>query len=431
VVVGTRTVTLADSIEVLRTTYGIKHRKTGEVIGFAGIDQRLESVVAWSPEIGRELLIFDSRTHHIVFDSFQGSRSGGSAAEFYPGLVRAIDEIVSRSEGEPEKFAEENRQYLASAFVLENPQWTVAIVVDLDAYIAEHEAQGLGLIVASLIFLVVAGGSIYALTMRVRRRTDELIRANEVVSEHNQMLEEELQTAHDMQMRLMPQKNPQVAGFEIVGRCRPATEVGGDFYQYFELAEDRHAIVLADVTGHGMKAAVPTMVFSGLLDNQIEYTPKPDVLMGRLNNSLHRVLERRTFICFSMGELDPVSRRLKFANGGCPYPYIYRAAANTVEEVSLVAFPLGLRAGSTYATVEVDLDENDLVIFCSDGLIEAANGDGELFGFERMAGVIRQAGIDRISAESAIQRFFDQVDAFSGSRAQEDDQTMVALRVVG
>ena len=150
--------------------------------------------------------------------------------------------------------------------------------------------------------------------------------------------------------------------------------------------------------------------------------------MGRLNNSLHRVLERRTFICFSLGELDPIARRMRFANGGCPYPYIYRAAANTVEEVGLVAFPLGLRAESTYAMVEIDLDENDLVVFCSDGLIEAADRDGEIFGFERMAEVIRQAGIERISAERALAHFFAEVDAFSGGQAQEDDQTMVVLR---
>ena len=398
------------------------------MIGFAGIDQTLESVIAWSPEVGRELLIFDSHTRHIVFDSVQRSRSGGSAVQLYSELVKAVDAIVLQVEDEPEKFTVDDHQYLASAIMLENPQWTIAVIVDLDAYMAEHEAQGLGLIVASLIFVVVSGGSIYVLTVRVRRRTDALIRANEVVSEHNQMLAEELQTAHDMQMRLMPQHNPQVEGFEIVGRCRPATDVGGDFYQYFALAEERLSIVLADVTGHGMEAAVPTMVFSGLLDNQIEYTPTPDVLMRRLNNSLHRVLERRTFICFSLGELDPITRRMRFANGGCPYPYIYRAATNTVEEVSLVAFPLGLRAESMYAMIEVDLDENDLVVFCSDGLIEAADRDGEIFGFERMAEVIRQAGIERISAERALEHFFAEVDAFSGGQAQEDDQTMVVLR---
>ncbi len=427
--VGTRSVALADSTEVLRTIFGIKHRRTGAVIGFVGIDQQLESVIAWSPETDRELLVFDSRTRYIVFDSADRSRSGESAADFYPGLMDAVDGIASREEAEPEKFTEGGRQYLASAILLDDLQWTIAVTVDLDAYMAEHEAQGLGLIVASLLFVVVTGASIYALMTRVRRRTDELIHANEVVSEHNRMLEEELQTAHDMQMRLMPQQNPAVAGFDIVGRCRLATEVGGDYYQYFALPDERIAITLADVTGHGMQAAIPTMLFSGLLGNQIEYTQTPDELMSRLNKSLHRVLERRTFVCLSMGELDPRTRRLRLANGGCPYPYLFRAAANTVEEVSLAAFPLGLRAESAYAMVEVEMDENDLVVFCSDGLIEAADLDGEIFGYERTAETIRQAGIDRVQADVVGQRLFDAVDAFSTVSVQEDDQTMVVIRV--
>ena len=124
-----------------------------------------------------------------------------------------------------------------------------------------------------------------------------------------------------------------------------------------------------------------------------------------------------------------VSEWERLSNGGCPYPYLFRAAANTVEEVSLAAFPLGLRAESAYAMVEVEMDENDLVVFCSDGLIEAADLDGEIFGYERTAETIRQAGIDRVQADVVGQRLFDAVDAFSTVSVQEDDQTMVVIRV--
>ena len=81
-----------------------------------------------------------------------------------------------------------------------------------------------------------------------------------------------------MQMRLMPERAPQVAGFDLAGECRTATHVGGDFFQYFALPDGRICFVVADVTGHGMEAAVPTMVFSGLLGNQIAYSNSPEHL---------------------------------------------------------------------------------------------------------------------------------------------------------
>ena len=268
------------------------------------------------------------------------------------------------------------------------------------------------------------------LEARVARRTLELERANKVVSKHNELLKQELQTAHDMQMGLMPTENPTVAGFDIVGRCRPATEVGGDFYQYFPLKDGRIIITVADVTGHGMQAAVPTMVFSGLLDTQIEYTSTPHELMPRLNNSLHRILERRTFVCFTVGELDPRHNRVRLSNGGCPYPYLYRASSQTVDEIALSALPLGIRAESSYSVAELFLEKGDLVVLCSDGIIEAANGAGELFGYERTLETIRQAGMAGYNGAELVDQIFAQLESFTGGGMQEDDQTMVVIRAM-
>ena len=226
----------------------------------------------------------------------------------------------------------------------------------------------------------------------------------------------------------MPLENPVVDGFDIVGSCRPATEVGGDFYQYYPLSGSRIAVTLADVTGHGMQAAVPTMVFSGLLDTQIGYTSAPHDLMPRLNNSLHRILEPRTFVCFTVAELDFEYSRVRLSNGGCPYPYIFRADSGTIDEITLSALPLGIRAQSTYTVEEITLNEHDLVVMCSDGIIEAANSAGELFGFERTAEAIRSAGICRYSGAEMLNHLFFELESFTETCAQEDDQTMVVIR---
>ena len=264
---------------------------------------------------------------------------------------------------------------------------------------------------------------------RVVRRTAELEEANKVVQAHNALLERELETAHDMQMQLMPTAHPEIPGFDIAGICRPATHVGGDFFQYFPLPGGRLALALADVTGHGMEAAIPTVLFSGMLDNQMEETTSPEALFSRLNRSLFRNLNRRTFVCFTMGELDPARQLLRLVNGGCPYPYHYVAATGQVAEITLDAFPLGLRQEAQYEQIAVDLSPGDRVVFCSDGIIEAGCEEEEIFGFERTRAAIGRAAGEDLPAPELIDYLLKEIDAFCGPVEQHDDQTIVVLEV--
>ena len=426
---GSYVVTLSDSSQLMRTIFPVNHRKTKALIGYVAIDRQLAAVIPWNADSDKDLLIFDSQRRHIVYDSAAGASAGFKVDEKYPYFLTADFQESAADKPPSAKLERDGREYLLTRISVETPPWQFLTTVLLDPYIGEPEERGQILILASLLFIAITGFSIYALTTRVQRRSAELERASEVVLAHNQLLEQELQTAHDMQMNLMPSENPRIAGFDIVGRCRPATEVGGDFYQYFSLEDGRLIIALADVTGHGMKAAIPTMVFSGLLATQIGYTPTPQELMPRLNNSLHRVLERRTFVCVTMAELDPNAGKLRLSNGGCPYPFVFRAATQMVEEIDLSAFPLGIRAESTYPVAEIELAHGDLVVLCSDGIIEASDSSGDLFGFDRTAETIRQMGRQNASAAQLVDYMFDAVEAFSAAGPPEDDQTMVAIRV--
>ena len=112
------------------------------------------------------------------------------------------------------------------------------------------------------------------LERRVRERTQELEETHQQLQKAQAQLkaelEEELQTAHQMQMGLMPEKPPMIEGVEVAGRCVPANHVGGDFFQYFTHSEERLAVCMADVTGHAMEAAIPVVMFSGILESQME-----------------------------------------------------------------------------------------------------------------------------------------------------------------
>ena len=252
--------------------------------------------------------------------------------------------------------------------------------------------------------------------------------ANLRIESQNQELSRELDKAHDMQMQLMPVESPKTAALDIYGSCRPASHVGGDFFQYFHFGEDRLVVAIADVTGHGMDAAIPAVLFSGILQNEMEESRTLDQHMARLNHSLHRALGRHTFVCCCMANIDLKNRRVSLVNGGCPYPYYLRAEKDQIEEVSTGGLPLGAVALSEYHTIDLELNRGDVLVLCSDGIIEAGNGD-EIFGFERTRQCVKEASSKDVSAEQIAIQIFREVDSYTQSEEQNDDQTVVVLKI--
>jgi len=293
---------------------------------------------------------------------------------------------------------------------------------------AEHETE-------SVVAGFNAGGVDYILKpfrgqevlVRVRNiLTNKLLSLENLV--YQQQMANELQIAHDLQMNLMPTECPRMKGIDVAGKCSPAEQVSGDFFQCFDLPDEKAAIALADVTGHAMQAAIPMVLFNGILEAQMEFNRVPEDLFGRLNRSVTRLLDKRTFICFMMALVDASRRSMHLVNAGCPYPYLYRPASGELIELETdEQYPLGIQRQVVYTGREVQLEIGDCVVFFSDGMVEAINAEQDAFGYTRLKDTIQRACTKFASASDILNHIRASIDAFTGNMSEADDQTCIVM----
>ena len=171
-----------------------------------------------------------------------------------------------------------------------------------------------------------------------------------------------------------------------------------------------------------------------VLKNQIEKAGRIDALLGQLNQAIHgsvtgSTLTGRTFVCFAGGEIFTDSKTLRLSNSGCPFPYHYRATTQDVVELEVADYPLGVRPNSTYRMMELQLEPGDYLVFCTDGIIEADDWQENMYGFDRMLYVIRQGCRKDLSAAELIEHIMNEVGNFTGDAPQDDDRTIIAVKV--
>src|SRR5580704_12561054 len=224
-------------------------------------------------------------------------------------------------------------------------------------------------------------------------------------------LERELQNARELQQILVPETLPDIPGFTLTSAYRPAQEVGGDFFQIIPLdgaQQGSTLIVLGDVSGKGLKAAMTVSLIIGAVRTLAKFAPQPAQMLVEINQRLHGRLQDGFATCIVL-LLHP-DGTCSLSSAGHPGPYLNK------RELELPgALPLGLDTTTTYQQVEVQLHEGDYFSLYTDGLLEARNPSGELYGFERLKVLFGT----RPSAAQAS----DEAVAFG----QEDDVTVLTL----
>jgi predicted ester cyclase len=238
-------------------------------------------------------------------------------------------------------------------------------------------------------------------------------------------VEQDLRVARSIQQASLPKEVPELEGWRIATYYQPAREVGGDFYDLFELEEGRVGVVVGDATGKGMPAALVVSAASSMLRavSQAFHSSSPGEVLSRVNETLVARIPSNMFVTCFYAILDPKSATLRYANAGHDLPYLRRCGGDA-EELRARGMPLGLMLGMIYEEVEISLREGKSVLFYSDGLVEAHDPKGEMFGFPRLRALVAEHGEERELGEFLMEELY----YFVGEGwEQEDDITLLTL----
>jgi serine phosphatase RsbU (regulator of sigma subunit) len=241
----------------------------------------------------------------------------------------------------------------------------------------------------------------------------------------------ELRAAHDAQMTIMPHGDPNVPGYDISGLCIPANEVGGDFFDYFWLdhLRSRFGIVIGDVSGKAMQAAMTAVMASGMINAESGNGLSLGEILKKTNGLLYPKTERQMFTAVCLVSLDLHRRVLTFANAGLNKPLLRSMSSVTQLDPSGPTHPLGLLREIEYQERSLDLNSDDVVVLQTDGILEAQDRARNLYGEERLIDLLRTLDVSSASAREIRDRILSDVQQFTASAPQHDDMTVVVIKV--
>jgi phosphoserine phosphatase RsbU/P len=255
----------------------------------------------------------------------------------------------------------------------------------------------------------------------------ENARLYEEIARQEKRLERDLALARELQFRLLPQSRPQFTNLEVAAQFMPARAIGGDLYDFVNYSMSSMAMVIGDVSGKGAPAAIYAALVSGILRSHAPIEPGPAEMLRAVNFSLGERRIDGQFVSLIYAVWDDGDRSLQVANSGLPRPlYCHDGKIDVIEATGL---PLGLFDDAEYDEFTFKAKPGDMFVFFSDGILDARNKAGDMFGRTRVEEVI--ASCSEVSAEWVVNSLFKAVTDHAAGVEAFDDETVVAIKVKG
>ena len=256
----------------------------------------------------------------------------------------------------------------------------------------------------------------------------------------HERLDRQLSIGAEIQAQLLPDRCPVIDGVELAARCRPAFQVGGDYYDFIPTRpqllgrrreQARWALVMGDVMGKGVPASLLMTMLRGMLRAEVLSGHSPERILHDLNQLAQEDLaQSHRFVTLFYSDYDPRTHLLRYANAAHNPPLIWRRQRNQVERLDAPGLLIGLQSEADYGLEQIVLDPGDVLLYYTDGVTEATGFSGERFDEERLVRQLQAACRSGIGAQGILDQLFARLDRFVGADRQlDDDASMVVLKV--
>ena len=280
-------------------------------------------------------------------------------------------------------------------------------------------------LVATLVLVNAALAVVVGIALHTYDSMRRQIAASYRALQDKERLERELEIAREVQQRLLPRALPEVRGLEVAAACIPAVGVGGDYYDFLALEQDHLGLVIADVSGKGIPAALLMAGLQASMRSLTHPPMPPREISRRLNDIVHDSTSDARYATFFFGVYDPDARRLTYSNAGHYPPLLVRDGQAT--RLDDGGMPIGIFPGAEYGEGCHDLQADDLLVLFTDGIVEAPNHAGEEFGESRLVRLLSD-GADS-DPQGLSRRILDELGRWSEGLPRHDDVTLVLAKV--
>jgi serine phosphatase RsbU (regulator of sigma subunit) len=290
-------------------------------------------------------------------------------------------------------------------------------------------SQNVAVVLFAVVFAILLVVTVLTVIVALLREEDlaQVKRLRELEAAEGERLRRELELARKVQLAMLPTELPVTLHLDLAAYSQPAFEASGDFYDVFFIDNDKIGIVVCDVAGKGVSSALIMSATRAALRAEAERNDSPAKVLAKVNSVLAKSIPTGLFVTLFYGIHNPATNELCFASAGHPHPYWWNGT--TIGELQSYGMPLGLAEESEYMDQMVKLKVGDSIFVYTDGLVEALNSRREMFGFDTVQNHVAQNASEQIKADEMIQRTLHAMEVFVDGERQQDDITIVVLKV--
>ena len=257
------------------------------------------------------------------------------------------------------------------------------------------------------------------------------------INKKHENVDREISSGAEIQSRLLPDFCPKIFGIDLAAHCRPALQLGGDYFDFMSikpnvgekrLQRGRWALVIGDVMGKGIPAGLLMTMLRGMLRAEVLTGLPPDRILHDLNQlAIYDLDQSHRFVTLFYSDYDPRTKKLRFANAAHNPPLLWRGSTKKIIKLDAEGYVIGLQKDAEYQCVEIQLESSDLVLYYTDGITDTSNSSGERFGEKNLINTFTKLCKKELSSQSILNEIFKTLDKYSGNKQTLDDDASIVI----